>query len=393
MTATSSFDYGVAALMAHASAMDAIGANIANLRTPGYKRVETSFAAYLDEAPTGQIAGGGVSAQFRMRVATAGPVEQTGDPRDLALLGDGMFVYATASDGGGETLFSRRASIDGRSAPDAATGTPFLSAFDGMFLMGWPLDRSGAPVATTRAAMTAIPVSPADVLQGRATQSASLSALIPVEPDGPVEIPITYHDATFQPRALTLTLTRDAPGAWTARMRDQQGGQLGAETALAFDGTGVLTTPDRIAVGDLFTLDLAQLVQRGTNVTRIAYREDGFAGDALETWTTSPEGILSGRTATGETVPLYRLPIAQFANTDGLEAARDGVWRVGDTSGTPVFAPAPGTVAVLSGAIESSNVDLGDAFAQMIMTQRAYASAAQIVRTADEMERTIRDLR
>jgi len=393
MTATSSFDYGVAALMAHASAMDAIGSNIANLRTPGYKRVETSFAAYLDEAPAGQIAGGGVSAQFRMRVATAGPIEQTGDPRDLALLGDGMFVYATAPDGSGETLFSRRASIDGRTPPDAATGTPFLSAFDDMFLMGWPLDRSGAPVATTRAAMQAIPVSPADVLPGRATETAALTALIPVEPDGPVEIPITYHDAAFVPRVLTLALTRDAPGAWTARIQDQQGAQIGAETALAFDGSGALTTSDRIAVDDRFTLDISQLVQRGTNVTRIAYREDGFAGDALESWTTSPEGILSGRTASGETIPLYRLPIAQFANADGLDAARDGVWRVGDTSGAPVFGPASGNVAVLSGAVESSNVDLGDAFAQMIMTQRAYASAAQIVRTADEMERTIRDLR
>ena len=40
-----------------------------------------------------------------------------------------------------------------------------------------------------------------------------------------------------------------------------------------------------------------------------------------------------------------------------------------------------------------SNVDLADAFTRMIVTQRAYNSAAQIVRTVDEMTVTLRDLK
>jgi flagellar hook protein FlgE len=47
----------------------------------------------------------------------------------------------------------------------------------------------------------------------------------------------------------------------------------------------------------------------------------------------------------------------------------------------------------VSGSQELSNVSLEDSFSQMIVTQRAYASAAQIVQTADEMSKTVRDLR
>jgi flagellar hook protein FlgE len=62
-------------------------------------------------------------------------------------------------------------------------------------------------------------------------------------------------------------------------------------------------------------------------------------------------------------------------------------------SGAPSFEAAGTTAAIVSGSQELSNVSLEDSFSQMIVTQRAYASAAQIVQTADEMTRTVRDLR
>ena len=43
-------------------------------------------------------------------------------------------------------------------------------------------------------------------------------------------------------------------------------------------------------------------------------------------------------------------------------------------------------------SVENANVDLADSFSQMIIIQRAYSSAATVVRTADEMSSTVRDL-
>ena len=52
-----------------------------------------------------------------------------------------------------------------------------------------------------------------------------------------------------------------------------------------------------------------------------------------------------------------------------------------------------GERAFVSGALERSTVDLADQFSRMIITQRAYSSNAQVLRTADEMTMAARDLK
>jgi flagellar hook protein FlgE len=55
-------------------------------------------------------------------------------------------------------------------------------------------------------------------------------------------------------------------------------------------------------------------------------------------------------------------------------------------SGAPSFVFPGNTFASLkAGAVETANVDLADSFSQMIITQRAYQTAAQVVKVADEM--------
>ena len=45
MSTMTTFDYGVAAMLAHSEAMGAISQNIANMRTAGYKRADVQFAS------------------------------------------------------------------------------------------------------------------------------------------------------------------------------------------------------------------------------------------------------------------------------------------------------------------------------------------------------------
>jgi flagellar hook protein FlgE len=91
--------------------------------------------------------------------------------------------------------------------------------------------------------------------------------------------------------------------------------------------------------------------------------------------------------------PLYQLPLALFANANGLAEGSRGLFSTTLGSGAPRFEAIGKTTALALETREGSNVSLEDAFAQMIVTQRAYASAAQLVQTADEMTRTVRDLR
>ena len=87
------------------------------------------------------------------------------------------------------------------------------------------------------------------------------------------------------------------------------------------------------------------------------------------------------------------MPVAIFANVNGLSERAENLWVQGANSGTAEYRSAGDLATVFAGSREASNVDLADAFTQLIVTQRAYSSAAQLVRTTDEMLETIRDLR
>ena len=98
MSTMPSFEIGVAAMMAHSVAMDAISQNIANVRTPGYRRADTTFSTLLSGIGTGPYKPGGVQAETRRLVDIEGAIEQTDRPLDLALNGKGFFVYSSEPD-------------------------------------------------------------------------------------------------------------------------------------------------------------------------------------------------------------------------------------------------------------------------------------------------------
>ncbi|MEQ9449702.1 MAG: flagellar hook-basal body complex protein, partial [Rhodospirillaceae bacterium] len=98
----------------------------------------------------------------------------------------------------------------------------------------------------------------------------------------------------------------------------------------------------------------------------------------------------------GENLNLYKLPIARFESENNLEARNGNVFLqtqdAGDLELTSLGNPA-GITQMVVGALEQSNVDLANQFTKMIVTQRAYSSAATVLRTADEMTQAARDLK
>lgn len=89
----------------------------------------------------------------------------------------------------------------------------------------------------------------------------------------------------------------------------------------------------------------------------------------------------------GETQALYQLPIADFANPDGLRAISGNVYAQTRESGEVNLREAGtnGTGTVVSGALEQSNVDLAEQLTDMIVAQRAYQANTRVIRTTDEL--------
>jgi flagellar basal-body rod protein FlgG len=79
---------------------------------------------------------------------------------------------------------------------------------------------------------------------------------------------------------------------------------------------------------------------------------------------------------------LGRLSVVTVRATDGLQAVGDNLFVPGDASGRTVAATG---YRVRQGELEGSNVDLGEAFVQMIEAQRSYSLASKAISTQDEL--------
>ncbi|KAF0118050.1 MAG: Flagellar hook protein FlgE [Rhodospirillaceae bacterium] len=99
------------------------------------------------------------------------------------------------------------------------------------------------------------------------------------------------------------------------------------------------------------------------------------------------DGIVTAMFDNGVTKPVFMIPVATFVNPNGMESLTGNVWIDTDFSGAPTLREAgkAGAGEVNAAALESSTVDLGEEFTNMITTQRAYSAAAKIITTADEM--------
>jgi flagellar hook protein FlgE len=88
----------------------------------------------------------------------------------------------------------------------------------------------------------------------------------------------------------------------------------------------------------------------------------------------------------GDRVSAGFLSLATFSNAAGLERSGSNRWLAGPNSGAPaVSAPNPQVGYTTAGAIEMSNVDLAQAFTNMITAQRGFQANSRVISVSDEM--------
>jgi flagellar hook protein FlgE len=98
-------------------------------------------------------------------------------------------------------------------------------------------------------------------------------------------------------------------------------------------------------------------------------------------------GIVTALFDNGVKAPVFQIPIATFANPDGMNALTGNVWiDTTDSGAYTLRVPGEaGSGTVQESSLEASTVDLGTEFTQMITVQRAYSAAAKVITTADQM--------
>ncbi len=114
---------------------------------------------------------------------------------------------------------------------------------------------------------------------------------------------------------------------------------------------------------------------------------DGLPPGTLESFAAGEDGVIFGRFSNGAVKTMGQVVLANFTNPAGLIDEGGNLYTTGPNSGPASVAP-PGVLglgSLVSGALEQSNVDLGEEFTNMILTSTGYSASSRVIRTADEL--------
>jgi flagellar hook protein FlgE len=392
---------GVTGLRSHSQWLDVIGNNIANVDTVGYKNAGVTFQDLLSQTIQGEVrpssGQGGVSVkQVGLGVTLGsirnffnqGALQQTGNPTDLAVQGDGFFVLSSGAD----TLYSRA----GAFALDA--NGRLVDSVTGYRVQG---------------ASGNVTIAPGSTVAGTATTTEYFKGNLDasVADGGTYAMTFPVYDSLGTSRTITLTFTKNFAAAsgrwdWAATESDANITSLGGATgslifntsgAISSGATAPLTVNYAAAAGaatpQVVTLDFGSASNTtpmtgfaGSSTATLA-SQNGVASGSLQSFTIGPDGSVTGFYSNGTNQVLTTLRLASFANPGGLLKAGANLYKETGNSGTPSLGN-PGTGGrgtIASGNLEMSNVDLAQEFTNLIIAQRGFQANTRVITASDEV--------
>ncbi|MBA2964777.1 MULTISPECIES: flagellar hook protein FlgE [Ramlibacter] len=379
-----SIHVGMTGLQGYSRGLRVIANNTANLDTPGYKASSLQFA---DLFYTGADQAGGRATQLGHGLATTGTqldlrqgdLRDTGNPFDLAIDGDGLFVLRPED---GSTRYTRAGNFqfdaDGRLV-DRANGALVL----GRDAAGVDAPLSLLGLKTTAGAPTAV-----------ARFAGNLSSTVETQTIPSVHV----HDAMGETHELAVKFTRtddQAIGSWKVELLD--GATTVGEATMQFidgrpdaaSGKPSFTYTPAGKAAQVVVLDFSADVTSyaaGNLSTLAMSAQDGRPPGSLTKLTFNARGALVATYSNGQEVEGARLLLARARSADATEsaggnrfvAAGGQPWELG-TAGDGGFG------AVHAGQLEMSNVDLAREFSELVVMQRGYQASSQVISTANDM--------
>jgi flagellar hook protein FlgE len=405
-----SFQQGLSGLDASQQNLDVIGNNVANASTVGYKESVTQFAdMYANSLATsqGNQVGIGVTVAAVSPQMTQGNITTTGNPLNVAINGNGMFVM----NNNGSTTYSR----DGEFSLNA---NGYIVNSAGANLMGYPTNSAGGISPTTPVPLQ---VSTAD-LTPTATTTATLGLNLDAADAVPTTTPfsatdstsynsstaLTVYDSQGDSHTLTTYYVKTASNTWdvyassdgamlnggasVGTLNYSTGGTLSADQTfnLSVPLTDGAATPQTIAL----TYPAASSTQYGVAFAVNKNTQNGYTTGQLSGYSISADGTLQGNYSNGQSRDMGQIVLANFQNQQGLTALGNNQWGQTAASGQPsIGTPTSGDMGTLqSGALEQSNVDLTTQLVAMIQAQNVYQANSQTIKTEDTIMQTLVNL-
>jgi flagellar hook protein FlgE len=398
----------IGALSSHQIFMDVVADNLANVNTTAFKSNRVNFLSQFAQrlqagsSPTADLGGinptqvglgvrlGAISANL-----TQGTLQETGRMTDIAIQGDGFFIFRD----GTSQFYSRDGAIDMDSEGY------LVNVSTGMRLQGWTASGSAAAINTGAAPgdlqiplnSTLAQATTGAILQGNLNSMAASGSA------GAFTTTMGVYDSLGVLHNVSVTFTQTTPGNWNWVASGSAGNQVGTG-AITFDtngqfvsGTGSINMAGSPGAAPIATtLDFSNLTQLATASDVSLASQNGLAAGALSGFSViSSTGELYGVYSNGLQQRLGQLALATFTNPAGLERLGQNMYGLGLNSGTPSIGVAGvgGRGTLVSGYLEASNVDMAQEFTSMILAQRGFQASSRVISTSDEMLQELVNLR
>ena len=434
-----SFQQGLSGLNASSSGLDAIGNNVANSSTVGYKGSNAHFssvyAASLNGGAGSQVGiGATVSSVFQQ--FTQGNITTTANSLDLAINGGGFFKVSRDSAASYTRNGQFHTNKDGYIVndqgyqllgyPPAANGTVVVAdpvpikidtsnispratgtADGGPARVVMNLNSGDAAHTTgTPPAVTLVPFSATDPTTYNYSTSMTVYDTMGAKHTVALFFQKTLTDGQWDAYA-TLdgdTVTTDGDPSTQASLGSltfDNSGQLDpANQTLALPSTAdwAVTTGAVSPIGTglpYWNIDFSGTTSFAGSSTVTTMRQGGYAQGTLTSLSVGADGVIQGNYSNGQTRDLAQVVLTTFANPNGLLNLGNNLWQATAESGEAMDgAPGDGARGVLqSKAIEESNVDLTSELVNMITLQRNYQANAQTIKTQDSIMQTLVSMR
>ncbi len=423
-----SFITALSGLRGASAAIDAIGNNLANLNTVGFKASGVSFqdvVAAVTGASSHQI-GSGVASPQVLKQFVQGSIQTTRGSADAAIQGDGFFVVRAADSGSSASISDPTTSLYTRAGNFRIDQTGILVTATGERVQGWslntltgqlntsdPIGDIVVPVGTNRAARATTSINANLNLDASATTGSTFA------------VPFNIYDSLGNAHVISATFTKQATvNTWNASISSTDP----TVTAIApsgpwvfkFNTSGGLDTVSgtgyNATTGDIEGIGLTltngaviplkvnwspwQVVPAGTPLVGVgrlsqfaqpsassSIFQNGLPAAQLVNVSVGDGGAVLAQYSNGSQQEVARLTLASVRNPDTLVSAGNNNYRTGVGTAIPVvgIAATGGRGTIVGGALESSNVDIAEEFTKLIIYQRAYSANARVITTTDEI--------
>jgi flagellar hook protein FlgE len=398
------FSTALSGLSANAIAVDAIGNNLANLNTAGYKATGLEFHDLMSQSlgigNDNTDVGQGVGPVGIVRNFTQGAIQTTGGAFDAAIQGDGFFVVKNQAN---QTLYTRAGNfiLDTNGNLMTATGENVQgwSATNGVLNPGGAIGNINLPVGAVFPATATGKMSMDVNLDSTAATGTVVTA------------PIEVIDSQGGSHVLTASFTKTDVNKWDYKVTIPStdltagGANSVATGSLVFDSSGKLTTPaadadpavkitglangaaDMTIDWNLYNGTAGRLTQFAQTSGLSTSSQDGSAAGQITSISIADGGLVVAKYSNGQQATVAQLGVATMRNPETLKSVGNNNLQATVETAPPAVGTSGsgGRGQVLGQSIEASTVDIAHEFTELITMQRSYQANSKVITTSDQM--------